>query len=286
MSTEIPTDILAFVAEVEALVNDATPGPWTDDNGDIIAPDGRSRRRIATTWEDLNSHFITHARSDVPTLVAIVREQAERIAALESPDGENRYDGCLCGGISPEDKPCLTCAARLSQWDAMAAELALRRKRRFIGRHEEETGVYCGDYNQHRETGWACNACGVFSRNEHDACENCDNDFIRLENENRGLRERIAKLESEGAALFASEQAAVWLATEASALAVSSGERLAKLESLGLWIEVERAAEQELADKTDGSPGMVHAGRADAFSQVGQELNNRADKDLRKETPQ
>lgn len=195
-AVELPPDILAFVAEVEA-------------QADRLPIVGASNAR---------------------KLIAIVREQAARIATLEAPDGENLYEGCLCGEISPEDKPCLTCAARLSQWDAMEAELTLRRKRRFIGRHEEETGVYCGDYNQHRETGWACNACGVVSGNEHDACENCDNAFIRLENNNAALRERLAKLESEGAAMFASEQAAVRLATEASALAVSSGERLAKLD--------------------------------------------------------
>lgn len=169
--------------------------------------------------------------------------------------------------------------------DAAEAELALRRKRRFVGRHEEETGVRCGDYDQHCETGWACNACGVFSGNEHDPCENCDNEFIRLENETAALRERIAKLESEGAALFASEQAAVRLATEASALAVSSGERLAKLESLGLWIEANRVAELDRA-KTWAGCARDEAyvlGREDAFKQVGYELNNRAGKDLRKE---
>ena len=77
-----------------------------------------------------------------------------------------------------------------------AAELALRRANRFVGRHEEETGVYCGDYNQHRETGWACNGCGSFSANEHDPCDNCDNTCVRLENENAHLHDRLAKLES------------------------------------------------------------------------------------------
>lgn len=47
---------------------------------------------------------------------------------------------------------------------------------RNVGRHEEETGVYCGDYDQHRETAWACDKCGEFSGNESDPCEQCDTD--------------------------------------------------------------------------------------------------------------
>lgn len=66
-------------------------------------------------------------------------------------------------------------AARYEGFFVALCELALEdfKPRRF-GRHEEETGVYCGDYNQHRETGEACNGCGMFSGHEDDPCPDCE----------------------------------------------------------------------------------------------------------------
>lgn len=92
--------------------------------------------------------------------------------------------------------------------------------------------------------------CEVWQLGEHleTIANNYDNDFIQLENENAALRERLAKLES-----------------------------------LGPWIEANRLAEQGWADETCSGQGIIHRGRADAFKQVGDELNNRAGKDLRKE---
>jgi hypothetical protein len=49
-----------------------------------------------------------------------LREQIDQIE--NEPNGESLYDGCLCGEISPKDKPCLTCAARLQLWDTVVAE--------------------------------------------------------------------------------------------------------------------------------------------------------------------
>lgn len=168
MSTEIPTDILAFVAEVEALVNDATPGPWTDDNGYRVRREDGEVVAETKHCEGSNSYdstFIASARADVPKLIAIVRKQAARIATLEAPDGENLYEGCLCGEISPEDKPCLTCAARLAQWDSIVAERdALREK---VTNTEAENSRY-----------WS--------------------HAIECQAERDALRERIAKLEALG----------------------------------------------------------------------------------------
>lgn len=44
-----------------------------------------------------------------------------------------------------------------------------------VGRHEEETGVTHGDYNQDRETGWVCNCCNAMSADENEPCDrpNC-----------------------------------------------------------------------------------------------------------------
>ena len=118
----LPADILAFVAEVEARANKATPGPWTDDNGyRVRREDGEvvAETKHCEGSNGYDSTFIAPVRTDALTLCAIARDQH---AKLESPDGENLYDGCLCGEISPKDKPCLTCDARLSQWDSIVAD--------------------------------------------------------------------------------------------------------------------------------------------------------------------
>lgn len=67
-------------------------------------------------------------------------------------------------------------------------------------------------------------------------------------------------------------------------------ERIAKLESLGPWIEANRLAQLQWADDADARGDVnrreqraTFEARADAFKQVGYELNNRAGKDLRKE---
>lgn len=67
-------------------------------------------------------------------------------------------------------------------------------------------------------------------------------------------------------------------------------ERLAKLESLGPWLEANRVAQLKWADdaKQRGDVNwreqcMILEARADAFKQAGYELSNRAGKDLRGE---
>lgn len=115
----LPANVLAYVAEVEARANAATPGPWTDDNGYRVRREDGEVVAETKHCEGSNGHdstFIAPVRADALTLCAIVRAQH---AELETPDGE----------ISPKDKPCLTCAARLSQWDSIVAERDALRER-------------------------------------------------------------------------------------------------------------------------------------------------------------
>lgn len=124
MSTEIPTDILAFVAEVEASFSDvckcghSIPDDHCHGECEIDDCPCNGLPDLATELEQRVGQTVY--------LIAIVREQH---AKLETPDGENLYDGCLCGEISPKDKPCLACAARLSQWDSIVAERDALRER-------------------------------------------------------------------------------------------------------------------------------------------------------------
>lgn len=96
---------------------------------------------------------------------------------------------------------------------------------------------------KNRQSAWFCETCQIFNRQNAPQCSSCKSDCPELP----ALRERLAKLES-----------------------------------LGPWIEVQRVAAQEFADNKTGNQRMVHAGRADAFSKVGHELCNRVGK-LQKE---
>ena len=82
--TDLPADVMAFVAEVEARAAKATPGPWKAvvafDRFDIEQLDGTP---VAFNVCDRECDFIIAARADVPTLCRTLREQTARIRTLE-----------------------------------------------------------------------------------------------------------------------------------------------------------------------------------------------------------
>jgi hypothetical protein len=97
----LPDDVETFVREVEARANKATPGPWETDGGQVVMTvdpvdddadndDGVDvcevlhRGKGAGVFGNGTALFIARARTDVPRLVAIVREQGARIRTLET----------------------------------------------------------------------------------------------------------------------------------------------------------------------------------------------------------
>lgn len=94
---ELPADIEAFVAEVEARANKATPGPWRQgyyEKWHVFVPlneglAGCGEERVLLGFNEqfvlgADGAFVAHARADVPRLVAIVREQASELADMRA----------------------------------------------------------------------------------------------------------------------------------------------------------------------------------------------------------
>ena len=101
------------LGEIEARVNAATPGPWKGDTGTrgdcvVWGPNGRflmnmqaephwleysgEKRMVSFDVDRRDAEFIAHARTDIPALLAMVREQRaviERVKALV----EGPHDG-------------------------------------------------------------------------------------------------------------------------------------------------------------------------------------------------
>ncbi len=89
---ELPEDVEAYLQEVEARADKATPGPWFDSryHDDQLGPhiEGLDERPVAFCSLGAKEHsengaFIANARADIPRLVAIVREQASKIELLQ-----------------------------------------------------------------------------------------------------------------------------------------------------------------------------------------------------------
>lgn len=95
-----PEDIAAFLFEVETRTSKATPGPWHQGHVDkerVFAPyneglAGYGGKRVVflvnmhfPTCHD-DAQFVAHTREDVPRLVAIIREQRDRLARAESAE--------------------------------------------------------------------------------------------------------------------------------------------------------------------------------------------------------
>jgi hypothetical protein len=83
---ELPADVKAFVQEVEAREKLCVPGPWTfspypklDARGSIESED----IQVAAYVDADEAQFIAHARTDIPRLIAIVREQATEIERMK-----------------------------------------------------------------------------------------------------------------------------------------------------------------------------------------------------------
>ncbi|MDE2103537.1 MAG: hypothetical protein KGL39_40230 [Patescibacteria group bacterium] len=74
----------AELAAIEARTNDATPGPWIDDDGyRVLRSDGKclfeGKHFEVCRYEDMT--FCAHAREDVPSLLAEVRRLRAELAA-------------------------------------------------------------------------------------------------------------------------------------------------------------------------------------------------------------
>ena len=90
----------AEIDAIEARANAATEGPWK-----VLPPcmvtDGRGMV-IARTNDSCNDEFISHARTDVPALIAEVRRlrkylERHGIEKCLHPDGvQRRRDGSWC----------------------------------------------------------------------------------------------------------------------------------------------------------------------------------------------
>jgi hypothetical protein len=83
----LPSDVEAFVAEVEWRANAATPGPWLGVYPDMLPNDDFPSQRIKCVdgvreATGLDHEFMRRARTDVPRLVAIIRGQGVENAAL------------------------------------------------------------------------------------------------------------------------------------------------------------------------------------------------------------
>jgi hypothetical protein len=83
---DLPDDVETFVQDVEARANKATPGPWVsgpsrDESGAAVfqrrgEDDFCLGREFEIDFDD--AEFIANARTDIPRLIAIVREQGAR----------------------------------------------------------------------------------------------------------------------------------------------------------------------------------------------------------------
>ena len=78
------TDLHACLAEIEARADAATPGPWWNESGVVHAPVDGPCVHPASCTEEADADFIAGSRTDVPALVAMVRE------AVRQRDGELR----------------------------------------------------------------------------------------------------------------------------------------------------------------------------------------------------
>jgi len=107
---------------IEARANAATPGPWRDQHHECSevwgpAPDSQTHSmqiaRIGRAQFDvLNAAFIAHARTDVPALIARVRElEAERDQALADYQDLGRVMHEECARLEAECERQSTLAA-------------------------------------------------------------------------------------------------------------------------------------------------------------------------------
>jgi hypothetical protein len=89
----IPDDVERFIAECEARVSKATPGPWLSNvlhvgmryfsTGPSYCVDA-STSATALVAVRLDADFVSNAREDVPHLIAIVRAQGSWITELKA----------------------------------------------------------------------------------------------------------------------------------------------------------------------------------------------------------
>jgi hypothetical protein len=84
MNNETPLDLDA----IERRANAATPGPWdcySDDENTYAVQESDDGDMICEAMESLkNANFIAHARTDVPALIAEVRNLRAKLAHLRA----------------------------------------------------------------------------------------------------------------------------------------------------------------------------------------------------------
>jgi hypothetical protein len=88
-----PPPLPADLAEIQARADAATPGPWRMTSQGGIEPvqytgPGEDFTSVAAVREDRDWAFITHARTDVPVLVAELAEWRARptLTTIDTPD--------------------------------------------------------------------------------------------------------------------------------------------------------------------------------------------------------
>lgn len=101
------SDLSEKLAAIEALAEDATEGPWTFQSGSPSMDGGNVTFRregkpgiiiSAHMYKDgyADAEFIAASREAVPFLLALVREQAAKLAAVE--EVAERYKGIALSG--------------------------------------------------------------------------------------------------------------------------------------------------------------------------------------------
>lgn len=69
---------------IQARADKATKGPWNADDGSYNVYDAEAYMVCADLADGDTSEFIAHARTDVPALLALVRDQAAKLGRVEA----------------------------------------------------------------------------------------------------------------------------------------------------------------------------------------------------------
>jgi hypothetical protein len=122
------------LAEWQRLSDEATPGPWTNDDtdGEIEGPNGGTValvpdhgsiltvKRTGEEWSSVNTHFICAARTALPLLLAALAERERELAeAREERDGAlAALDGALHVSARPyrDGYLCIDCDEHVTSY--------------------------------------------------------------------------------------------------------------------------------------------------------------------------
>lgn len=94
------------LAEIEARVNEATPGPWMRGLGNECREvTVRLGPKIAEVYGPRDGMFIAHARTDVPDLIAEVRRYRAEIERVATFLAVHHFPGYEMGDVVYNDEP-------------------------------------------------------------------------------------------------------------------------------------------------------------------------------------